>query len=79
METASDAKDVAKLSPLPIAILSKQGDKSIMLINPDTPSSTHSQSKMPLCPAYRFCRELRGPYRSPVLDSDHNQQQVGRI
>ena len=73
MEIAGAAKDVANL-PLPIVISSKQD----VLMSRDTPSSTHSQSKMPLCPAYRFCRELRKPYRSPMLDSD-DQQQVGRI
>ncbi|KYM78563.1 hypothetical protein ALC53_11218 [Atta colombica] len=69
MEIAGAAKDVANL-PLPIVISSKQD----VLMSRDTPSSTHSQSKMPLCPAYRFCRELRKPYRSPMLDSDDQQQ-----
>ncbi|KYN20897.1 hypothetical protein ALC57_06804 [Trachymyrmex cornetzi] len=74
MEIAGDAKNVAKnvVRPLTIAIPSKQG---VVLMSHDTPSSTHSQSKMPLCPAYRFCRELEGPYRSPMFDSDYDHQQ----
>ncbi|KYQ57895.1 hypothetical protein ALC60_02944 [Trachymyrmex zeteki] len=74
MEIAGDAKDVAKLRSLTIPIPSKQG---VVLMNHDIPSSgiTHSQSKMPPCPAYRFCRKLRGPYRSPMLDSDRDHQQ----
>ncbi|KYN34239.1 hypothetical protein ALC56_11346 [Trachymyrmex septentrionalis] len=69
METVSDVKDIAKLIPLPITIPSKQE----VVHMSHTPSSTHSQSKLPLCPAYRFCRELREPYRSPMLDRDHQQ------
>ncbi|KYN08341.1 hypothetical protein ALC62_00632 [Cyphomyrmex costatus] len=75
MEIAGDAKDIVKLGPLTIAIPSKQG---VVPMSHDTssPGTTHSQSKMPLCPAYRFCRELRRPYRSPMLDSDHDRQQI---
>jgi len=72
METIGDAKDVAKLTrPLTLTIPSKQG---VVLMSRDSPSgTTHSQFKMPLCPAYRFCRQSKRPYR-PMLDSDHDQQ-----
>lgn len=72
MEMTGDAKDVAKLRPLAIAIPSKQG---VVLMSHDFSSdATHSRSEKPFCPAYRFCKESRRPYRSPMLDSDHDQQ-----
>lgn len=73
METTRDVKDIARHNPLTIGISSKQ---SIVLINRD--SSTDSLSKMQFCPAYRFCRELKRPYRLSKFDGDHDQQ-VGDI
>ncbi|XP_011691885.1 PREDICTED: uncharacterized protein LOC105452469 [Wasmannia auropunctata] len=72
MEVIGDAKDVARLRPLAIAIPSKQG---IVLMGRDSsPGTTNSRSEMPLCPAYRLCKESRGPYRPPMLDTEHDQQ-----
>lgn len=72
MEAIGDVKDVTTPRPFAVAIPPKQG---IVLMSRDSPSgSTHSRSEMPLCPAYRICRQSRGPYRSPMLDSHHDQQ-----
>lgn len=62
MGTTCDAKDIAKRRPFAIAI-------------PST-DSTHSRPGMNLCPAYRFCREIKKSYGFPVLNSNDHDQQV---
>lgn len=64
-----DVKDFARHTPLTIGIPSKQ---SIVLTSRD--SSMDSLSKMQFCPAYRFCRELKRPYRLSMFDGDHDPQ-----
>ncbi|XP_072758668.1 uncharacterized protein [Anoplolepis gracilipes] len=70
MEMTRDAKNITRHhNPFAIGIPSKQ---SVVLMSCD--SSSDSLSKVQFCPTYRFCRELKEPYRLSMFDNDHDQQ-----
>lgn len=75
METVHDAEGVTRHRPLTIAIPTERG---IVLVKHVPSADAARVHEMSPCPAYRICRELKGPHRSAARADDHDRQ-VGNV